>query len=95
VVYRPRSNHQFSFFSVFLGPYMDRSGTAPKPVISKMSVFSAFSNLTNVVTGIVVSVFSGQNPTKRVPFNRSLLGVRNGSEPRPSDGVDSCLGCSY
>ena len=95
MVYRPRSNHQFSFFSVFLGPYMDRSGTAPKPVISEMSVFSAFSNLTNVVTGIVVSVFSGQNPPKRVPFNRSLLGVRNGSEPRPSDGVDSCLGYSH
>ena len=84
-----------SLFLVISGPDTDRSETAPKQVISGMAVFSAFPNLTAVVTGIVVSVFSGQYPPKRVPLNRSLLGVQNGSEPRPSDGVDSCLGCSY
>jgi len=95
VVYRPNSICRCHYFSLFLGPDTDRSETGPKPVISEMSVFSAFPNLTAVVTGIVVSVFSVQNPPKRVPLNRSLLGVRNGSEPIPSDGVDSCLGCSY
>ena len=95
MVYRPNSICRCHYFSLFLGPNMDRSETGPKPVISEMSVFSAFSNLTNVVTGIVVSVFSDPNPPKRVPLNRSLLGVKTGSKPRPSDGVDSCLGYSY
>ena len=86
MVYRPNSICRCHYFSLFLVPDTDRSETGPKPVISGMSVFSAFPNLTAVVTGIVVLVFSDPNPPKRVPFNRSLLGVRNGSEPRPSDG---------
>ena len=95
MVYRPNSICRCHYFSLFLVPDRDRSGTAPKQVISEMAVFSAFPNLTAVVTGIVVSVFYGPKPSKRGTLNRSLLEVQNRSKPRPSDGVDSCLGCSY
>ena len=75
MVYRPNSICRCHYFSLFLVPDTDRSETAPKQDISEMAVFSAFPNLTAVVTGIVVSVFFGPKRSKMGTLNRSLLGV--------------------